>query len=585
MISIHARAILLIGALILLSCSSNKPDNANSDYIAKIGTGFEIYFDELHDYTRTRFFDRRYPDQVEAHLAALSQLTDNQLKRMDFFDRKLDQNDDVLRPILRIINEELVIEYFKRVFQDKYLTDERVVEAHRQLDREVIFRQIVLFKDPDASDEHINNLRNRAADILQQVRSGGNFAALADQYSEHNSAQAGGIMPAVDWFNSTFGPINAFVFRQDQSVTEVLETESSIHIVQITQINSKSIPPLEQIRQEILTELTNRYIETSQEEYDTYRESLIDSNSLDWNEVAMRQILTWASHPAFFQGNYRDILNGELSAGRNLILLRYNSGREATLADYRRLLDEVLAMAVRPSYTIDDIKGHIMEALKTEYLVNEANKLDLRKNILHRYTKNSVFRNQLVILYNQHVIEPQLPDPVPERLKEFYTMIRDTAFYRPATVETRLIRVKGAVQANEMKTLYQNGTPFDDLAHEKLLRNFYTDMDGNLFTRHRVHQPMLAKEAFSMEVGQIAGPFTFDNGDGTQSEVLMVVDSISEAHLPSFDEVTQSVLVQKYRDYHFEQINRSILANLRNKHPILVNEPLLKQKLQEIGRI
>lgn len=585
MVSILTRIILFFGALILLSCSSEKRDDANGDYIAKVGTGFEIYFDELHDYTRTRFFDRRYPDQVEAHLVALGQLTDNQLKRMDFFDLNLDQNDDVIRPILRIINEELVIEYFKRAYQDKYLTDEKIEEAHRQLDREVIYRQIVFYKDPDASEDQINALRSQAAEIMQQINDGANFSLLAIQFSEHNSAQSGGIMPAVDWFNSTFGPINAFVFRQNQNVSEILETESSIHIVQITQINSKSIPPLNEIRSEILTELTNRYVEISQEEYDVFRESLIDTNSLEWNEPTIRQILTWASNPSFFQGRYRDVLAEEISAGRNLVILKYNDGLEVTLADYRRMLDEVLAMAARSLYRSDDIKGYIQEAIKTEYLINEANKLDLRKNILHRYTKNSVFRNQLVILYNRHVIEPQIPEADTNVLREYYTMIRDTAFYKPATVETRLIRVTGEVQANELMTLYRNGIAFDDLAHEKLLRNFYSDPEGSLFTRHRVHQPVLANEAFSMSVGQIAGPFTFDNGDGTVGEVIMVIDKKSDAHLPTFEDVPQSVLAQKYRDYHFDKINQEVLVNLRNKHRVIVNESLLRQKLQEAGRI
>jgi parvulin-like peptidyl-prolyl isomerase len=577
-------AFLIFTIALLNGCDGKSPEY-QPEYIGKAGSEFEIGFNELHGYVRTRFYDRRYPDPVEAHLRALQFLTDNQLKRMDFFERGLHLDQELLQPVRRHINEELMIELFHENFLGKYLTEEKISEAHRQMDREVHYRQIVIHKN-QATNEQLSELRNKANEIRKEIESGVNFGDLVTSFSEHmHSARQGGMMNPVTWHTSRNNPVNEVVFRLNNDGVRIIETHSSLHIVQVTDVVIRPAAPLEEVRDDILQKLEEFYVEQAQEEYDRYRDSLVDESTLVWDEAAISRILEWAGRSGFFTQHYGDIFQGAAEKGHNLTILTFNernTGKTVDLAEYQRLLDDILAMTDAPAYDRSDLKNHLLEAIKTDLIVSEALESGLLDAIFHPYSRNPTFRTRLVSIYNSHVIGGLIPDPTRENLIEFYEMVKDTAYFQLHTVNTHIIVTDDKEQARHLLQKHAEGIPFDELAHEKQVRSFYRDRDGRLHTNHRIAQPDLAAAAMELEMDFAGGPFIWHDPEHGPQYAVMKAMHIREEKQLDYSEVEDRI-EEDFMTYHRENIDREIVAELREKHPVLINRSLLELKLRENG--
>lgn len=561
---------------LLAGCSQSR--QPEPEYIAKVGTGFEIDFAELNEYVKSRFYDIRFQDPLEAHLKALELLTNNQLKRLDFFDRGLHTNEELMLPLQRSLNEELMIEYFHSRFLDKYLDDDRVTLAYSQYGREVIYRQIVLMKPPNSTVEQLNDIKARVTEIRNKIDEGDNFTDLVSLYSRHPaSAATGGYMNPVSWGTSYNSPVNYEVFQLDQGDIQTIETNTAFHIVEVTHVTHTPVEPLEIVRPSIINKLRDVYIELSQQEFDEYRESLIDKGSLIWNESAITQILNWAGTPGFFNQRYRETFAREIAAGNNFTILTH-SGGSVDLQYYLWLLDNIMVLTSAPSYDRKDIKDHLIEAVIAGKISSEAREQGLLDKVLHPNTKNPVFRNQLLYIYNDHVIGRQIPGTSNENLMAFYEMVKDSTFYQLHTVYTKVILVDDEAHAEKLLAQYAAGTPFDDLAHAKLIRNFHKDRQGSLHTNHSVDQPDLAIAAFELGSGEAGGPFIYhDPAAGNKPAIMQVINILDEKIL-GFDEV-ENRIKELFVAYHRSRIENELIGKLREEHPVVVNKKLLQEKL------
>ena len=85
---------------------------------------------------------------------------------------------DQVRAQVQVTDAE-VHQYYAQHLSD-YRVPDRVKVAH------------ILFKTTGKSPAEVANIEKTAADVLNQIRAGGNFGDLAKEYSEDSTAQAGG---------------------------------------------------------------------------------------------------------------------------------------------------------------------------------------------------------------------------------------------------------------------------------------------------------------------------------------------------------------------------------------------------------
>src|SRR4030042_185239 len=106
----------LVFLILLFSLASCAKDNSNINdddkIIARIGEDYEVTFSDLKQYAADWNYIRRFLDKSEAYKNALDALITNQLKRFDFFDRKLNEDEHLMTEVRPAINYALINAYF-----------------------------------------------------------------------------------------------------------------------------------------------------------------------------------------------------------------------------------------------------------------------------------------------------------------------------------------------------------------------------------------------------------------------------------------------------------------------------------------
>jgi peptidyl-prolyl cis-trans isomerase C len=105
---------------------------------------------------------------------------------------------------------------------------------------------------PDADAPAKEQARTKAADLLTQVRAGGDFAALAKQHSDDTGSGAGGGDLGFFERGQMVGPFEeaAFALMPGQT-SEVVETPFGLHIIRLDEKQAAGAVPLSEVRPQI----------------------------------------------------------------------------------------------------------------------------------------------------------------------------------------------------------------------------------------------------------------------------------------------------------------------------------------------
>jgi peptidyl-prolyl cis-trans isomerase D len=114
----------------------------------------------------------------------------------------------------------------------------------------------------DADEDTVNKTRAEAEKVLQQVRDGADFGKLAKQYSaDPGSADKGGDLGYFP--GGTMVPeFDKAVFAMKVGdVSDLVRTQFGFHIIKLTDIKASKIPPLDDVRAELIKEIKQHKID------------------------------------------------------------------------------------------------------------------------------------------------------------------------------------------------------------------------------------------------------------------------------------------------------------------------------------
>ena len=112
-------------------------------------------------------------------------------------------------------------------------------------------RHILLKVGPGAGEAEKQAARDKLAGILEEVRAGGDFAALAQKYSEDATAARGGDLGFV-LRGRTVKPFEDAAFAlQAGQVSEMVETRFGFHLIKVEERRAPSIVAEEAARDQI----------------------------------------------------------------------------------------------------------------------------------------------------------------------------------------------------------------------------------------------------------------------------------------------------------------------------------------------
>ena len=130
----------------------------------------------------------------------------------------------------------------------------------------------ILFLLPQyPSEQEEQRLRAKAESVLQQVRNGGNFAALARQYSDGPSADTAGLLGTFQPGELLPGFDEAVAQLKPGEISDVVRTRVGFHIIRLEARQAGGSRPFEEVQEEIRSEILR---DKTERKYQEWLESL-----------------------------------------------------------------------------------------------------------------------------------------------------------------------------------------------------------------------------------------------------------------------------------------------------------------------
>lgn len=560
----------------LIAC--DKQVHQNQMVVAEVGDNYTISYEDLRSYAINNFYTRMYRDQLEAHNKALDAMVINQLKRIDFAAQGLQNDEELVNSIRRTINEELLVKYFDSQFLGKYTSDEYVEQTYKNMAREVVYKQVVLYKPENATEIDILNLKKQALDIKAQIDQGVDFSEMVHQYSQHaESVKNDGLVPPLRWKNRIANFSFNYVFYQNVNDVIAFETNREFCIVKIMQINKVDIEPLEKLKNEIISDLKKDYMEKSLDEYDQMKKNLVDESSFIWNQKALDQVTQWSKIRIFNEDQYKATIKQAIANGENPLILKYSDGK-IDLNEYLRLVNDILIPTGSVDIKDKNIQDYIAEAIRTDMIVKKARELGLDKDIFDPKTTNTVIQAKMVMLYNRVFIDAQVPEPSDTELFKFYEDQKDSLFYQLAKVNIHAAIFPDKTAADQVWAQIQQGKTFHELIKSYLVKTFIKTRDGQVRSFLTNETPFLGESAFKLQESQTDGVIEYNDPEkGVQYAIIKCTNVRPEKQLTYTD--VQNTIHDEYRKFMRAQIEAQVERDLLNKYPTKIYRDVLKKNI------
>lgn len=126
---------------------------------------------------------------------------------------------------------------------------------------------ILLLVPARASDDDVAQRRAEAERVLQEIRDGGDFAALARRYSEGPSAERGGLLGTFQANELLPGFDEATAGLQPGEVSDVTRTRVGLHIIRLEARQADSFRSFDDIKEDLQNELLREKTEAKYQEW------------------------------------------------------------------------------------------------------------------------------------------------------------------------------------------------------------------------------------------------------------------------------------------------------------------------------
>lgn len=575
---------LLKFILILYTCTltlnyadNDVIQNSNDTIIAKIGHDYIVTFKDLSQYVNDWQYNLKYRNRNKyvAYKVALDALIKNQMKRFDFFERRLNENKDLMKSMNRIINEELSVEYFEKLFNSKYVNEKKARDAYKMMGKEVIYYQIVLPLHGDENKGTLDSLKTIALKIQNDIRKAKDVEQFVKKYSSKNIIDDN--PKKIAWEQSITDPVGNVVFNLKKGFTRIIVSLDGYYIVKVTDIKKNSLEPYEKMKNDIMSKLRNIYFPIFEDEFDKKKNEFVDESTIKWNDEGLTKIAEWSNIPRFYLDVYEDTIQNVLKKGGNFEILSYNKGL-VDLKEYLHLLDEVEIM--NPNGKIDNeiVKKFILELVRTDNIIKEAKEVINEKDIFNPYTKNDVLKHRIALQYNRELIENQIPEATKAALHKFYEEQRDSIFYQLKVVYIHArIYTDSLKAADEIKEI-KKGIPFEKISNSWLNKSFVREKDGKLNSYFSTEPPYLAEAAFKLELNDVAGPIEYSDTSKVKNyAVIKCVNILPEKQL-TYEDVKNKIK-EKFINYYRSKISDEVDLRLKKKYHVEIFENTLSQAL------
>ena len=578
------RYLLLILLFSALTGRAQNKTNTVDDttVVARLDKNFFVTLNDLKQYITDWKYERRLHDKSIIYRNALKDLITDRLRVFDLFDRRLDENQDLMGKIRRIINNELIEAFFDKSFLEKYANENAAAEAYKEMDKEIICNDLTLPLPEHPKREILDSLKMIALEIEAGLSKNNDIEDIIISHSLKDVKRID--KRAVTWSETMIDPVAKVIFGLKKGFTRVIEFADGFHIIKVLDIKQIKLQPFSEMKGNIIVQLKKGYYNAYNKAYDDFRQGLVDKRTVKWNQSGLDQLIKWSSeNKKLYEGAYKDTMNNAIRNGNNFEILSFKNVK-VDLKEFLRLLEEVILFYPNTYLNSKNVKEFILDGVYDNNIIMAAIKNGLDKKLINPYTQNRIVADRLLYLYNQAVIEASIPQETPEALSRFYEDHKDPTFYQlqKVWIYARVYSdsAKAAADINEIR----KGTPFEKVLDAWLYKIFIRERDGQLKAYRTEGGDYLAKAAFKLSLNESAGPIEYD--DSTQRKQFAVIKcfKIEPEKQLTYDEVKGERIDEEFKKYYRQQIADEVDAGLKKKYGVEIFENVLSEVIASESR-
>ncbi len=184
------------------------------------------------------------------------------------------------------VDEADLREYYAQHLSD-YRVPDRVKVAH------------ILFKTTGKTPAEVATIEKTAADVLNQVRAGGDFGDLAKKYSEDTTAQAGG---ELGWLvhGQTVPEFDNIAFSlKPGEMSGLVKTMYGIHILKVEDKQMAHLQSFDEVKNSIRVDMEKQRVADAQEKLASSLESQLKANPQQFDDIVRKAGLEPKESPLF----------------------------------------------------------------------------------------------------------------------------------------------------------------------------------------------------------------------------------------------------------------------------------------------
>jgi peptidyl-prolyl cis-trans isomerase D len=184
------------------------------------------------------------------------------------------------------LSEDDLRQYYNQHLSD-FRVEDRVKVAH------------ILFKTEGKTPEEIQTLEKTARDVLEKLKSGADFAAMAKQYSEDSSASQGG---EIGWIvrGQTVKEFEDAAFRMKAGeVSDLIRTSYGFHIIKVFDKQQAHLQTFDEVKGQIREDLSKQKFAEAQQTMADDLERQFKQNPQEFTEIARKAGLEAKETPLF----------------------------------------------------------------------------------------------------------------------------------------------------------------------------------------------------------------------------------------------------------------------------------------------
>jgi peptidyl-prolyl cis-trans isomerase D len=257
------------------------------------------------------------------------------------------------------VNDAQIHEYYAQHLSD-YMVRDRVKVAH------------ILFKTTGKTRAEVATIEKTAADVLNQVRAGGDFGELAKKYSEDTSAQAGG---ELGWLvhGQTVPEFDSMAFSlKPGEVSGLVKTVYGIHILKVEDKQVAHLQTFDEVKNSIRADMEKQLVADAQEKLAASLEVQLKADPQHFDDIVRKAGLEPRESPLFkYNQPVADL--GKADAFENLTFqLRLNEIGQPVSVPKGEAIVQLIQIAPEHVPALDEVRAQVEEDYRHEQSITMA---------------------------------------------------------------------------------------------------------------------------------------------------------------------------------------------------------------------